>query len=139
MFSLSLSNIGWILYSNTKETLQKILARQCSYCGKYMKDWKWVLIKLLKLPNFFFNIRLSMYWQNTFVKILWKTTLVGKHLQDFSSYFSTSFSKGRFPFSENSAWKNIIQFPFSIRSKKKISKKHWTLPQIILTLSILQI
>ena len=40
MFSLSVSKIGWILYSNTKETLQKMLARKYSYRGKYMKDWK---------------------------------------------------------------------------------------------------
>ena len=69
MFSLSLSKIGWILFSNAKETLQKMLARKCSYRyrGKHMKDWKQVLIiKSLKLPNFFFDIRLSMYWQNAF-------------------------------------------------------------------------
>ena len=83
MFSLSLSKIGWILFSNAKETLQKMLARKCSYQyrGKHMKDWQQVLIiKSLKLPNFFFNIRLSMYWQNAFVKILLKTGLVGKDL-----------------------------------------------------------
>ena len=83
MFSLSLSKIGWILFSNAKETLQKMLARKCSYRyrGKHMKDWKQVLIiKSLKLPNFFFDIRLSMYWQNAFVKILLKTSLVGKDL-----------------------------------------------------------
>ena len=45
-----------------------------------MKDWKKVLIQSLKLPNFFFDIRLSMYWQNAFVKILLKTGLVGKDL-----------------------------------------------------------
>ena len=46
-----------------------------------MKDWKQVLIiKSLKLPNFFFDIRLSKYWQNAFVKILLKTSLVGKDL-----------------------------------------------------------
>ena len=69
MFSLSLSKIGWILFCNAKETLQKMLARKCSYRyrGKHMKDWKQVLIiKSLKLPNFFFDIRLSMYWQNAF-------------------------------------------------------------------------
>ena len=38
------------------------------------------LIQSLKLPNFFFDIRLSMYWQNAFIKILWKIGLVGKHL-----------------------------------------------------------
>ena len=83
MFSLSLSKIGWILFSNTKETLQKMLARKCSYRyrGKHMKEWKQVLIiKSLKLPNFFFDIRLSMYWQNTFLKTLLKTGLVGKDL-----------------------------------------------------------
>ena len=83
MFSLSLSKIGWILFSNAKETLQKMLARKCSYRyrGKHMKDWKQVLIiKSLKLPNFFFDIRLSMYCQNAFVKILSKTGLVGKDL-----------------------------------------------------------
>ena len=83
MFSWSLSKIGWILFSNAKETLQKMLARKCSYRyrGKHMKDWKQVLIiKSLKLPNFFFDIRLSMYWQNAFVKILLKTGLVGKDL-----------------------------------------------------------
>ena len=31
MFSLSLSKIGWILFSNAKETLQKMLVRKCSY------------------------------------------------------------------------------------------------------------
>ena len=40
MFSLSLSKIGWILLSNAKETLQKMLVRKCSYRGKHMKDWK---------------------------------------------------------------------------------------------------
>ena len=83
MFLLSLSKIGWILFSNAKEILQKMLARKCSYRyrGKYMKDWQQVLIiKSLKLPNFFFDIRLSMYWQNAFVKILLKTGLVGKDL-----------------------------------------------------------
>ena len=83
MFSWSLSKIGWILFSNAKETLQKMLARKCSYRyrGKHMKDWKQVLIiKSLKLPNFFFDIRLSMYCQNAFVKILSKTGLVGKDL-----------------------------------------------------------
>ena len=40
MFSLSLSKIGWILFSNAKETLQKMLARKFSYRGKYVKDWK---------------------------------------------------------------------------------------------------
>ena len=41
MFSLSLSKIGWILSSNAKETLQKMLARKCShqYCGKHLKYW----------------------------------------------------------------------------------------------------
>ena len=38
MFSWSLSKIGWILFSNAKETLQKILARKCSYRGKHMKE-----------------------------------------------------------------------------------------------------
>ena len=27
-------------FSNAKETLQKMLARKCSYRGKHMKDWK---------------------------------------------------------------------------------------------------
>ena len=40
MFSLSLSKIGWILLSNAKETLQKMLARKCPYCSKHMKYWK---------------------------------------------------------------------------------------------------
>ena len=40
------------------------------------------LNKSLKLPNFFFDIRLSMYWQNAFVKILSKTCLIGKDLWD---------------------------------------------------------
>ena len=39
-FSLSLSKIGWILFSNAMETLKKMLTRKCSYCGKHMKDWK---------------------------------------------------------------------------------------------------
>ena len=47
-----------------------------------MKDGKQVvLIQSLELPNFFFDIRLSMYWQNTFVKILLKTGLAGKDLK----------------------------------------------------------
>ena len=36
----------------------------------------------MKLPNFFFDIRLSMRWQNDFVTILLKTGLVGKDLYD---------------------------------------------------------
>ena len=83
MFSLSLSKIDWILFSNAKETLQKMLARKCPhrYRGKHMKDWKSVLIiKSLKLPNLFFDIRLSTHWQNGFVKILLKTGLVDKYL-----------------------------------------------------------
>ena len=72
MFSLSHSKIDWILCSNAEETLQKMLARKCSYHGKHMKDWKWALIKSLKLPNFSFDIRLSMYWQNAFFKIFLK-------------------------------------------------------------------
>ena len=40
MFSLSLSKIGWILFINTKETLQKMLATKYSYRGKHAKDWK---------------------------------------------------------------------------------------------------
>ena len=62
MISLSLSKIEWILFSNAKENLEKMLARKSSYCGKHMKDWKQALIKSLKPPNFFFDIRLSMYW-----------------------------------------------------------------------------
>ena len=62
MFSLSLSKIGWILFSNAKEALQKMLARKYSYRGKHMKDWKYMLIPSLKLLNFFFDIRLNMYW-----------------------------------------------------------------------------
>ena len=80
MLYLIFSKIGWILFRNAKETLQKMLARKCSYRGKYMKDWKEVLIKSLKLPNSFVDIRLSMYWQNAFVKILSKTGLTGKNL-----------------------------------------------------------
>ena len=83
MFSLSLSRIGWIMFNNAKETLQKMLARKCSYryCGKHMKGWKQgLIIKSFKLPNFFFDIRLSMYWQNAFAKILSKTGLVGKDI-----------------------------------------------------------
>ena len=38
MFSWSLSKIGWILFSNAKETLQKMLARTFSYRGK-CKYW----------------------------------------------------------------------------------------------------
>ena len=38
---LKFSKIGWILFSNAKETLQKMmLARKCSYRGKHLKDWK---------------------------------------------------------------------------------------------------
>ena len=40
-----------------------------------------LIIKSLKLPNFFFNIKLSMYWQNSFVEILLKIGLVGKDLK----------------------------------------------------------
>ena len=40
MLSLSLSKIGWILFNSSKETLQKILAKKCSYCDKNKKDWK---------------------------------------------------------------------------------------------------
>ena len=32
----------------------------------------------MKLPNFFFDIRLSIYWQNAFAQILSKSSLVGK-------------------------------------------------------------
>ena len=39
-----------------------------------------MLIKSLKLPNFFFDIKLSMYWQKFFVKIILKTGLVNKDL-----------------------------------------------------------
>ena len=39
-FVMSLSKIGWILFSNAKETLQKMSARKRSYRGKRMKDWK---------------------------------------------------------------------------------------------------
>ena len=46
-----------------------------------MKDWQQVLIiKSLKLSNLFFDIKLSMYWQNAFVEILLKTSLAGKDL-----------------------------------------------------------
>ena len=30
----------WILFCNAKETLQKMLARKCSYRCKHVKDWK---------------------------------------------------------------------------------------------------
>ena len=80
MFSLRLSKIDWILLTNDKETSQKMLARKCSYRGKHMKDWKQALIQSLKLPSFFFDIRLSMYWHNAFVKIISKTGLAGKDL-----------------------------------------------------------
>ena len=59
MFSLSLSKIGWILFNNAKETLQKMQARKWSYRGKHVKDWKEVLILSLKLNKFFFDS--SMY------------------------------------------------------------------------------
>ena len=39
MFSLSLSKIGWILFSNDKESLQTMLARKRSYHGNNIKDW----------------------------------------------------------------------------------------------------
>ena len=80
IFSLNLFQIGWILFSNAKETLWKMLTKKCSYHGKHMKDWKKVLIQSLKLPNLFFDITLSIYWQNAFVKILSKTGLVTKDL-----------------------------------------------------------
>ena len=69
VFSLSLSKIGWILFGNAEETAEKLLARKYSYRGKHMKDWKKALFQSLKLPNFFFDLRLSMYRQNAFVKI----------------------------------------------------------------------
>ena len=75
------SQIGWILFSNAKETLQNMLTRKCSYRDKHMKDWKKkTLIKSLKHPNFLFDIRVGIYWQNAFAKILSKTGLVGKDL-----------------------------------------------------------
>ena len=58
IFSLSLSKIRWIQFSNAKEPLRKMMVRKCSCRGKYMKDWK----EELKLPSFFFDFRLSMYW-----------------------------------------------------------------------------
>ena len=82
MFYLSLSRIGWILFSNAKETLQKMLNRNRSYRAKHINDWKKAFIKSLKLPNFFFDIRVGMYWQNAFVEILSKTGLVGKDLKN---------------------------------------------------------
>ena len=36
----------------------------------------------MKVHNFFFDIRLNVYWQNAFVKILLKTYLLGKDLQN---------------------------------------------------------
>ena len=45
-----------------------------------MKGWKQVLIKPLKLPSFFFDIGLSMYWEKAFVKIFLKTGLLYKDL-----------------------------------------------------------
>ena len=45
-----------------------------------MKYWKSALIKSLKLPNFFFDIRLSVLWQNAVVKIISKTSLIGRDL-----------------------------------------------------------
>ena len=39
-FVMSLFKIGWVLFSNAKETLQKMLARNRSYRGKHMKDLK---------------------------------------------------------------------------------------------------
>ena len=65
IFSIRDSKIDWILFSNAKETSQKMLARKCESS---------------KLPNFFFAIRLSMYWQNIFVKIFLKTGFVGTDL-----------------------------------------------------------
>ena len=35
---------------------------------------------IIEATQFFFNIRLSMYWQNAFAKILSKTGLVGKDI-----------------------------------------------------------
>ena len=37
---------------------------------------------IIETTHFFFDIRLSMYWRNAFVKILSKTCWVGKYLQD---------------------------------------------------------
>ena len=59
---------------------RKLYKRYWPYHGKHMKDWKYQLIKSFKLPNVFFETRLSMYWQNAFVKILLRTGLVGKDL-----------------------------------------------------------
>ena len=61
---------GLILFRNAKETLKEMLAWKCSHRG-VANVWR---------IDFFFDIRLSMYWQNSFVKILSKTGLVGKYL-----------------------------------------------------------
>ena len=59
----------------TKDTDQKMLKQLL-----IMKMLNKMLIKSLKQPNFFFEIRLSMYWQNAFIKILSKNGLVCKDL-----------------------------------------------------------
>ena len=68
MFSLDYSKIGWILLQKRQENFERDTGQKMfiSWGSKHMKDWKQALIQSLKLPNFFFDNRLSMYWQNAF-------------------------------------------------------------------------
>ena len=47
---------------------------------------KIALIQPLKLPNFFIDIRLSMYWQKAFAKILSKTGLIVKDNRSMADF-----------------------------------------------------
>ena len=60
----------------TKHADQKMFISWQTYEGLKKK----ALIKSLKHPNFLFDIRVGIYWQNAFAKILSKTGLVGKDL-----------------------------------------------------------
>ena len=49
----------------------------------------------MKLTNFFFDIRLSIYWQNAFVKILLKTGLIDKNLEDWAKIIQVWLTLGK--------------------------------------------
>ena len=68
MFSLSYSKIGWILFKNTKEVLNEMHSPENVHIvgRQTYEGFKIALIQSLELPNFFFDIRLSMYWQKAF-------------------------------------------------------------------------
>ena len=84
-----------------------------------------LVIKGLKLPNFFFDIRLSMYEQNASVKILLKTGLVGKDLLDRGKIIQV-FDFGY----NNNAIRNQkhfqpISFPIFISTLTDIGQINW--------------